>query len=138
MRRELAEGRNVMVFCWHLELMPRLARLLEEATGEKAPILWADKVAPKKREAWIDKEIVGKGRRILVVNPVAVQTGLNNLVHFASVVWYENPACNPLIRRQAIGRVRRIGQNLQARVYPRSTRGRCRRCCTGCSCTRSG
>ncbi|XXX79221.1 DUF6094 domain-containing protein [Sorangium sp. So ce134] len=116
-RRELAEGRNVMVFCWHLELMPRLARLLEEATGEKAPILWADKVSPKKREAWIDREIVGKGRRILVVNPVAVQTGLNNLVHFASVVWYENPACNPLIRRQAIGRVRRIGQRLQARVY---------------------
>lgn len=116
-RRELAGGRNVMVFCWHLELMPRLARLLEEATGEKAPILWADKVAPKKRETWIDKEIVGKGRRILIVNPVAVQTGLNNLVHFATVVWYENPACNPLIRRQAIGRVRRIGQRLQARVY---------------------
>jgi hypothetical protein len=116
-RRELAEGRNVMVFVWHLELMPRLARLLEEATGEKAPILWADKVAPKKREAWIDKEIVGKGRRILVVNPVAVQTGLNNLVHFATEVWYENPACNPLIRRQAIGRVRRIGQRKQARVY---------------------
>lgn len=116
-RRELAEGRSVMVFVWHLELMPRLSRLLEEATGEKAPILWADKVQPKRREAWIDKEVVGRGRRILVVNPVAVQTGLNNLVHFASVVWYENPACNPLIRRQAIGRVRRIGQKLQARVY---------------------
>ncbi|WP_437605232.1 hypothetical protein WMF20_29240 [Sorangium sp. So ce834] len=56
-------------------------------------------------------------RRVLVVNPVAVRTGLNSLVHFASVVWNENPACNPLIRRQAIGRVRRIGQKLQARAY---------------------
>lgn len=116
-RRELAEGRNVMVFTWHTELMPRIARVLEEATGEKAPILWAEKVAPKKREAWIDREVVGKGRRILVVNPVAVQTGLNNLVHFATEIWLENPTCNPLIRRQAIGRVRRPGQALRTRIY---------------------
>ncbi|WP_437605233.1 hypothetical protein WMF20_29245 [Sorangium sp. So ce834] len=59
LRRAFVEGRNVMVFCWHLELMPRLARLLEEATGQNTPILWANKVAPKKRGAWIDKEIVG-------------------------------------------------------------------------------
>jgi SNF2 family DNA or RNA helicase len=116
-RRELAEGRNVMVFPWHTQLMPRIARMLEAATGEKAPILWAEKVAPKKREDWINKEVVSKGRRLLIVNPVAVQTGLNNLVHFATEVWLENPACNPLIRRQAIGRVRRIGQQLQTRIY---------------------
>ncbi|MGN6107699.1 MAG: DUF6094 domain-containing protein [Kofleriaceae bacterium] len=122
-RRELAEDRNVLVFGWHAErharraLLERLAHLLEQATGEAAPILWAEKVPPKKRELWIDKEVIGRKRRMLVCNPVVVQTGLNNLVHFASEVWHENPACNPQIRRQAKGRVYRIGQKLTTRIY---------------------
>lgn len=123
-RRELAEGRNVMVFAWHVDggdpnkgLLRRLSRLLEEHTGEAAPILWANKVPPKKRQAWIQREIVDRGRRLLVCNPVAIQTGLNNLVHFSTEVWMENPACNPQIRRQAKGRVFRIGQVLPTRIY---------------------
>jgi hypothetical protein len=41
---------------------------------------------------------------------ITVQTGLNNLVYFADEVWLENPACNPVVYRQAVGRVDRIGQ----------------------------
>jgi hypothetical protein len=52
----------------------------------------------------------------MVTNPVAIQTGLNNLVHFATEIWMENPACNPIIYRQATGRVDRIGQNLDTRI----------------------
>ena len=113
---ELAQGRNVMVFSWHTNLLPRLSRLITEATGEAAPILWADKVATGKRQDWITKEILKKKRRVLVVNPVAIQTGLNNLVHFSTEIWMENPACNPVIFRQAVGRVDRIGQKRPTRI----------------------
>lgn len=110
LRAELAEGRNVMVFCWHVDVLPRLQRLIFEELGEDAPILLADKVATGKRQAWIDAKIVKPKRRVMLANPVCIQTGLNNLVWFSSQIWIENPACNPTIFRQAIGRVDRIGQ----------------------------
>ena len=113
---ERAAGRRVMVFPWHIALMPRLARLLR-AKGLNVAELYSTKVPSKKRHAWIDKNVIGKGVDVLFVNPVAVQTGLNNLVYFHSVVWYENPACNPVVRRQARGRVKRIGQLLDVRSY---------------------
>lgn len=116
LRAELAEGRNVMIFTWHTALMPRIARLVETLLDEKCPILDANKVAAGKRQAWINKEVVGKKRRVLVVNPVAVQTGLNNLVWFSTQVWMENPACNAIVFRQATGRVDRIGQKKEVRI----------------------
>lgn len=110
LRAELAESRNVMVFAWHVDVLPRLQRIIKEDLGEDAPILLADKVATGKRQAWIDSKIVKPKRRIMLANPVCIQTGLNNLVWFSSELWIENPACNPTIFRQAIGRVDRIGQ----------------------------
>jgi len=116
-KQELAEGRNVMVFSWHVSLLPRLARLISEALdGEKVPILYANKVPTAKRQDWITKQVVQKGARVMVTNPVAIQTGLNNLVHFATEIWMENPACNPIVFRQAIGRVDRIGQRVETRI----------------------
>jgi SNF2 family DNA or RNA helicase len=114
---ELAEGRKVMVFCWHVNMLPRIASLISARIGGPVPILNADKVPTGKRQAWIEKEIVKKGRRVMVCNPVAIQTGLNNLVHFSSEIWMENPACNPVTFRQAIGRVDRIGQPLDTRIH---------------------
>ena len=116
-QEELAEGRNVLVFGWHTVLLPRLARLIQGYTGKVVPILDPGKVSTKKRQAWIDKEIVKKGRRVMVVNPVAIQTGLNNLVHFSTAIWVQNPACNPITARQAIGRIDRIGQESATRVF---------------------
>lgn len=115
-RAELAEGRNVMVFSWHVKLLPRLAALIESELSIKAPILYANKVATGKRQEWITKNVVKKNARVLITNPVAIQTGLNNLVHFATEIWMENPACNPIICRQATGRVDRIGQRLETRI----------------------
>lgn len=116
-QEELDEGRNVMVFAWHQAVLPRLARLIATATGKPCPALDAGKVQAAKRQAWIDREVIAKGRRVLVVNPVAVQTGLNNLVHFATEIWMQNPGCNPATYRQAVGRVDRIGQRLETRIY---------------------
>lgn len=116
-RRELEEGRNAMVFCWHLNLIPRIQTVLEQSLGEKVAVMYAAKVPTSKRQAWIDKQVVQKKRRVLVTNPVAIQTGLNNLVHFSTEVWMENPAVNPTIYRQAVGRVDRIGQRQETRIY---------------------
>ncbi len=114
---ELSEGRNIMVFTWHVNLLPRLSDLIAKHTGLKVPILYANKVPTAKRQDWIDRQIVNRGARVMVTNPVAIQTGLNNLVHFATEIWMENPACNPIIFRQAMGRVDRIGQQLETRIY---------------------
>jgi hypothetical protein len=113
----LAAGRNVLVFAWHTRLLPRLVRLIEKHTGKKCPMLDPTKVPTKKRETWITQEIVKKKHRVLVVNPVTIQTGLNNLVYFADQVWMENPGCNPVIYRQGVGRVDRIGQRNTTRIY---------------------
>ena len=114
---ELKEDRNVLVFGWHTVLLPRLARLIEENLGITAPILNPDKVGTRKRQKWIDKEVVARKRRVLITNPVCVQTGLNNLVYFASSIWMQNPTCNPVIKRQADGRIDRIGQMSNTRIH---------------------
>jgi hypothetical protein len=115
---ELAEGRNVLLFGWHTDVLPRLVTLLQNA-GVDTAYLEADKVPTGKRQAWIDRMVVKPNKRVMVVNPVTVQTGLNNLVHFHTSMWLENPACNPVTYRQAQGRIDRIGQTLPTRfMFP--------------------
>lgn len=112
----LAADRNVLVFAWHVKLLPRLARLIKEYAGTTATILVPSKVPTAKRETWINQEVINKKRRVLLANPITVQTGLNNLVYFADEVWLENPACNPVVYRQAVGRVDRIGQKKPTKI----------------------
>lgn len=112
----LAEGRNVLVFVWHTKLITRIAKIITSHLGIEAPILDPAKVPTKKRQGWIDG-ITKRGCRVLVVNPVTIQTGLNNLVYFSDEVWLENCACNPVTYRQAIGRVDRIGQKEPTRIF---------------------
>lgn len=114
-RDEIDEGRRVMVLGWHTNLLPRWTTILKRE-GYKVAFLDAGKVPTEKRQAWIDQHVVAKGVDVLVVNPVAVQTGLNNLVYFATQLWMENPMCNPAVYRQACGRVDRIGQTLPTRI----------------------
>jgi hypothetical protein len=122
-QQELDEGRRVLVFSWHTCLLPRLARILSEHIMEPVQVLYADKVPTGKRQQWIDTKVVKRDVRVMVANPLTVQTGLNNLVHFATEIWHENPACNPLIFRQAIGRVDRINQTLETRILVPVYRG---------------
>ncbi len=116
-KAELAEGRNVLVFAWHINLIPRLVRRLKDFIGEEVAVLYADKVPTKKRQEWITKNVVKKGIRVMVANPMTIQTGLNNLVHFSTEIWMENPGANPQIFRQAIGRVDRIGAKKETRIH---------------------
>lgn len=113
----IAEGRNVLVLAWHTRLLPRLVRLIETELGIKVPLLDPGKVSTRKRQEWINKEVIKKKARVMAVNPVAIQTGLNNLVYFSDQIWMENPGCNPIHYRQTVGRVDRIGQTKETRIY---------------------
>lgn len=113
---ELAEARNVLIFLWHKDLAPRLCRIVRNTTGEAPAFLDASKVQAKKRQDWIDKNVVGK-KRVMITNPSCVQTGLNNLIWFSTAVFFENPGCNPFVARQATGRLDRITQTKDVRVY---------------------
>ena len=118
-KRELFEGRKCLVFGWHSErgILERLVKILERVIGEVVPLLRAAKVSPDKREAWIDTQVIGKKRSVMVVNPVCVQTGLNNLRYFPTQIHMQNPAVNPTVYEQAAGRSYRIGQKLETRIY---------------------
>ncbi len=67
--------------------------------------------------AWIDREVIARGRRVLIVNPEAVETGLNNLVYFSTAIWFQNPNCSSVTYTQANGRIHRPGQTAECRVY---------------------
>jgi hypothetical protein len=87
----LARGEKVIVFLRHTgspELPARLLRLLREVTPSVA---WLDakKVPTGGREAWIDENVLKRKVKVLLVNPNAVKTGLNNLVSFSAGLWYE-------------------------------------------------
>jgi hypothetical protein len=107
----LAHGEKVIVFLRHTgsaELPNRLLRLLREVTPSVA---WLDtkKVPTASREAWIDEHVLKPRIKVLLVNPNAVKTGLNNLVSFSAGLWYELDLSAYTIR-QAGGRFHRIGQ----------------------------
>ena len=117
---EFAEGRPCLVFVVNTRsgLAERVLRLVEQRFGAgTATLLLADKVPAGKRMAWIDREVVRRGRRALIVNPEAVETGLNNLVYFATAVWFQNPNCSSVTYTQANGRIHRPGQKRPCRVY---------------------
>ena len=84
-REHLRLGRKVMVLLRHTgtsELPNRLLQLLARCTPKVA---WLDakKVPPARREIWINENVLAKGVEVFLVNPVAVRTGLNNLVSFS-------------------------------------------------------
>ncbi len=118
-RSQLAAGRQVLVFLRHTgsdAFIRRLLRLLLEELGEPAVFLDPSRVTTKKRQRWIDQHVLAAGRRVLLVHPKAVETGLNNLVAFGTGIWYEGPDMNARTTRQANGRLHRIGQANDVRL----------------------
>jgi hypothetical protein len=81
-------------------------------------------VTARKREAWLKREVIAKGRRVMICNPAAVETGLNCLTLFCTLVWFQPPDCDPRAKRQAEGRVFESLGRLGARFAGR--RRRCR------------
>lgn len=118
-RREIAEGRNVLICAWHADcgLYDRLAKLLREHVGIEAPILYSDKVQARERKDWLKANVVKKGARAMIVTSASIETGFNALVHFNTLVWYQSPGCAPRVARQTRGRIRRPGQKKPQRIY---------------------
>lgn len=118
--QERAAGRRTMVFCRHTggeaRLPRRLQRLIAEKVGAKTVFLEVSRVPAPKREKWIDANVIAPGVEVLLVNPNAVRTGLNNLVAFSTAVWYEADY-DARTYRQANGRLHRIGQTLPVEIW---------------------
>jgi hypothetical protein len=115
----LKEGRNVLIFLLNTGksgLPQRYMRLFEKQLGERPVFLDVGKVKAADREAWLDKHVIAPERRILITNPKAVQTGLNNLVAFSRAIWVQGPDYDARVVRQANGRVHRIGQTLDVTI----------------------
>ncbi len=118
-RASIEEGRNVLIFLRHTGrsgLPARYLRLFKEYLGQRAVFLDVKKVKAAHREDWLNENVIEPGRRILVTNPKAVQTGLNNLVHFSRAIWVEGLDYDARVVRQADGRIHRIGQKLDVRI----------------------
>lgn len=118
-RASIEEGRNVLVFLRHTGssgLPARYLRLFKEYLGQRAVFLDVHKVKAAQREDWLNENVIEPGRRILITNPKAVQTGLNNLVHFSRAIWVEGVDYDARVVRQANGRIHRIGQTLDVTI----------------------
>jgi hypothetical protein len=124
LRNRLAADEKVLVFLRHTgsaALPRRLLQLLETEVTDRAVWLDAQRVPAKKRHGWIDRHVLEPAVKVLLVNPDAVRTGLNNLVSFTTAIWYE-PTYSAFTYRQANGRIHRIGQTrpvtILAPYYP--------------------
>jgi hypothetical protein len=111
--QHLQDGSNVIVFLRHTGksgLPRRYQALFRHHLGEPAVFLDVTKVHAAHREAWLNEKVIRPGRRLLLTNPKAVMTGLNNLVHFSRAIWAEGPDYDARVVRQANARIHRIGQ----------------------------
>lgn len=87
---ELVKGNRVLFFLSHTGSgLPQRWLDLFAAEGIEAKFLDAKKVSAAKRQAWINRHVNEPGVPVLIVNPAAVQTGLNNLTGFNRVFWDE-------------------------------------------------
>ncbi len=119
---QLERGRPVCVLVMNtgdkeFGLDNRLERILQSKFGNIVARMDSKKVKAVDRQAWIDREVVSKRKQVLIVNPVAIQTGLNNLVYFPTWVWFQNPECNATVYRQTMGRGHRPKQTKDVEVY---------------------
>jgi hypothetical protein len=113
-REQLARGRNVLLYVRHTgngRLIARYQRLLRQRLGVEAAYLDSTRVDTRGREDWLKREVIGRKRRVLLVNPETVKTGLNCLTpYFQTAIWLEL-TYNALTYRQANGRIHRIGSD---------------------------
>lgn len=114
-RREVEEGRRVLVYVTHTDrrdILPRLETLLRDG-GLRTQVLRAETVAPRKRAEWVRGHAADID--VLVTHPKLVGTGLN-IPEFHTIIWYE-PEWSAYTLRQASRRTWRIGQDKPVRVY---------------------
>src|SRR5690606_28114626 len=109
---ELAHNCYCLVYVWTTRSgqAERVERILGDAIGKQHVITLNPKVKATNRQEWIDKNVVTKRKKVMICNPKAVETGLNNLTYFSVGIWFQNPNANAIMYQQANGRLHRPGQ----------------------------
>jgi len=124
LRRHLDAGEKTLLFLRHTgtsDLPRRLRRLIADELNTRSIWLDAAKVPTDRRKRWIEEHVLEPEIPILLVNPAAVQTGLNNLTAFNSAIWYE--LAHTTTYRQANGRIDRLGQTRPVTIHVPYYRG---------------
>jgi hypothetical protein len=125
---ELDRGHKTIVGVWHVahgaerSLTQRIAGLLKDE-GLNAAVLDSSKVTPKKRIAWIQRHVVRAGVDVLICNPRAVETGINNLVYFSRIALFDGIGSSPKTYDQKRGRIHRPGQMEETEIVSFVYRG---------------
>jgi hypothetical protein len=118
LRRHLDAGEKTLLFLRHTgtsHLPRRLRRLIADELNARSIWLGAAKVPTDRRKRWIEEHVLEPEIPILLVNPAAVQTGLNNLTAFNHAIWYE--LAHTTTYRQANGRIDRLGQTRPVTIH---------------------
>ena len=113
-KREMAEGRKVLIFCTHTNRRDVTARLQEKITaaGVRSEILKST-VAAEKREEWIQEH--SEDLDCLITNPALVQTGLD-IIEFPTIAYCQS-GYSVYTLRQSSRRSWRIGQDKPVKIF---------------------
>lgn len=113
-RKELAEGRRLLVYCTFTGKKGVSDRVVEVLKRYFKVAEMKASVALAKRETWI-REKYNEGIEIIVCNPKLVETGLN-IIQYPSIYFYEIPYSITTLR-QAEKRAYRPSQKRECRIY---------------------
>ncbi len=119
LEEQLSQDRRSLVFLRHVStgLPDRLMRVIRESgLTRKVVYLNAQRVPAAKRKQWITENVIDTETEVMIVNPNAVRTGLNNLVAFTNAWWHEIDPGQAQTYRQANGRLHRVGQTLPVHI----------------------
>lgn len=113
-RREIAEGRKMLLFAVYTGVRGISKRLMEILKKEFKIAELTSKIKLKKREEWIEEQY-SKGIDIICTNPENCATGLD-IIQYPTIYFYEIP-CNTKTLRQAKCRPIRPTQKSEVRIY---------------------
>lgn len=129
--KELAEGRNVFVYCEYTsspqtKVTERLKEVLEtHCSNLKDAVAILESTSPKsaEREAWLKKQAIA-GKKVIISNPKCVETGLDFIFNDDNGVTYTYPTLifyqmgyNLFTLWQASRRHYRLNQTKECRTY---------------------
>ena len=126
LRAEIDEGRRVIVYLRHTGsgLPQHLIPIIREHVTPGVVFLDSKKVPARRRQEWIHKEVNLQRADVLIANPVAVATGINNLATntveglpgFSTAICFQEFFDARIFRQACDGRLLRIGTENEVRI----------------------
>ena len=102
---EIAEsGRKAIIFSQYIDPLLKIAEALEPL----GPLQYHGRIAPKERQATLDRFKTDKTKHLILMSYATGSVGLN--LQFANYVFLFDRWWNPAVEDQAINRAHRIGQ----------------------------